>query len=83
MIVEDTSICFVNCHLAAGLSHVKARNTNAKTVLQMASFSPKYDDFGLVYFLCALLVSNLFFFFFLLFFRFCFFLKWRGWIYDS
>ncbi|KAG9070507.1 hypothetical protein KI688_008045 [Linnemannia hyalina] len=33
-IVDDTSISFVNCHLAAGQSHTRQRNTDAANVLK-------------------------------------------------
>ncbi|KAF9353260.1 hypothetical protein BGX34_011707 [Mortierella sp. NVP85] len=34
LIVDDTSISFVNCHLAAGQSHTRQRNTDAANVLK-------------------------------------------------
>ena len=34
MVVDDTSICFVNCHLAAGQHHVRARNDDAAKILE-------------------------------------------------
>ncbi|KAF9111632.1 hypothetical protein BGX27_004645 [Mortierella sp. AM989] len=33
-IIDDTSISFVNCHLAAGQSHTRQRNTDAANVLR-------------------------------------------------
>ncbi|KAI7826579.1 Endonuclease/exonuclease/phosphatase [Gamsiella multidivaricata] len=33
-IIDDTSISFVNCHLAAGQSHTRQRNTDAANVLK-------------------------------------------------
>ncbi|KAI1293974.1 hypothetical protein EDD11_008293 [Mortierella claussenii] len=34
LIIDDTSISFVNCHLAAGQSHTRQRNTDAANVLK-------------------------------------------------
>ncbi|PJF16603.1 hypothetical protein PSACC_03561 [Paramicrosporidium saccamoebae] len=34
--IDDTSLCFVNCHLAAGHSQVAARNTDLSTILKNA-----------------------------------------------
>ncbi|KAG5457487.1 MAG: Endonuclease/exonuclease/phosphatase, partial [Olpidium bornovanus] len=44
-LVDDTSLCFVNCHLAAGQSQVSARNNDTaailyKTVLPAAQTAP-------------------------------------------
>ncbi|KAF9197891.1 hypothetical protein BGZ49_001483 [Haplosporangium sp. Z 27] len=36
-IIDDTSISFVNCHLAAGQSHTRQRNTDAANVLKKLS----------------------------------------------
>ncbi|KAG0312332.1 hypothetical protein BGZ99_009580 [Dissophora globulifera] len=36
-IIDDTSISFVNCHLAAGQSHTRQRNTDAANVLRKLS----------------------------------------------
>ncbi|KAG0178978.1 hypothetical protein DFQ29_002743 [Apophysomyces sp. BC1021] len=43
---DHTSLCFVNCHLAAGQSHVQQRNADAEGILQNASFKefPEYYD---------------------------------------
>lgn len=32
--VDDTAICFINCHLAAGQSHVRARNADIAGILE-------------------------------------------------
>ncbi|CAH1765705.1 1343_t:CDS:2, partial [Entrophospora sp. SA101] len=37
-IYEDSSICFVNCHLAAGQSQITARNTDAANILDNTEF---------------------------------------------
>ncbi|KAG0024358.1 hypothetical protein BGZ82_010458 [Podila clonocystis] len=34
LIIDDTSISFVNCHLAAGQSHTRQRNTDAANILK-------------------------------------------------
>ncbi|KAF9932022.1 hypothetical protein FBU30_009086 [Linnemannia zychae] len=36
-IIDDTSISFVNCHLAAGQSHTRQRNTDAANILKKLS----------------------------------------------
>lgn len=42
---DHSSLCFVNCHLAAGQSHVQQRNADAEGILQSANFAPKdYAD---------------------------------------
>lgn len=40
LLLEDASFCFVNCHLAAGQSHVRQRNLDAETILRTAKFPP-------------------------------------------
>ncbi|CAO3633084.1 unnamed protein product [Cunninghamella echinulata] len=35
---DDSSLCFVNCHLAAGQSHTQDRNADAEGILQSATF---------------------------------------------
>lgn len=39
---DHSSLCFVNCHLAAGQSHVQQRNADVEGILQSAQF-PRYD----------------------------------------
>ncbi|KAL1914808.1 uncharacterized protein VTP21DRAFT_7900 [Calcarisporiella thermophila] len=41
MVIEDTSICFVNCHLAAGQSHTRERNNDSTTILETADLDPR------------------------------------------
>lgn len=41
-VYDHSSLCFVNCHLAAGQSHVQQRNADAEGILQSASF-PRHD----------------------------------------
>ncbi|KAI7894030.1 Endonuclease/exonuclease/phosphatase [Mucor mucedo] len=44
-VYDHSSLCFVNCHLAAGQSHVQQRNADAEGILQSASFHGyDYDD---------------------------------------
>ena len=37
-ILDDTSLCFVNCHLAAGQSQTLSRNNDAAAILESAMF---------------------------------------------
>ncbi|RDX44729.1 DNase I-like protein [Lentinus brumalis] len=39
-IVDDTSVCFINCHLAAGQSHVRQRNADAAAIVEDKSLLP-------------------------------------------
>lgn len=41
LMVDDSSLCFVNCHLAAGQSHVFARNTDASTIINTPRIFPR------------------------------------------
>jgi WD40 repeat protein len=41
--VDDTSLCFVNCHLAAGQSQAAARNTDINTILEASVFPVERD----------------------------------------
>ncbi|KAK4517642.1 3-dehydroquinate dehydratase (3-dehydroquinase) [Mucor velutinosus] len=38
LIIDDTSVCFVNCHLAAGQSNVLTRNVDVDGILHSARF---------------------------------------------
>ncbi|CEP10155.1 hypothetical protein [Parasitella parasitica] len=38
LIIDDTSLCFVNCHLAAGQSNVLTRNVDVEGILHSARF---------------------------------------------
>jgi hypothetical protein len=33
MVIDDTSLCFINCHLSAGQEHVRARGKDAAIIL--------------------------------------------------
>lgn len=41
LVVDDSSLCFVNCHLAAGQHHVKARNSDAASILSAPKLFPR------------------------------------------
>ncbi|KAG1112587.1 hypothetical protein G6F42_014699 [Rhizopus arrhizus] len=38
LVIDDTSVCFVNCHLAAGQSNVLTRNVDVDGILHSARF---------------------------------------------
>ncbi|KAL5508643.1 hypothetical protein ACEPAH_6262 [Sanghuangporus vaninii] len=43
--VDDSSICFINCHLAAGQNHVRARNSDIAAILdEKEVFPPSLSD---------------------------------------
>ncbi|GJJ07860.1 hypothetical protein Clacol_002066 [Clathrus columnatus] len=42
-VFDDSSICFINCHLAAGQSHTRARNRDIAAILEDASALPRSD----------------------------------------
>ncbi|OLL21796.1 putative inositol polyphosphate 5-phosphatase [Neolecta irregularis DAH-3] len=44
MILDDTSMCFINCHLAAGQSHVTHRNADIANILEAGNLPPEPDD---------------------------------------
>ncbi len=41
--VDDTSLCFINCHLAAGQSQANARHNDIKEIMGAAVFQPEPD----------------------------------------
>ena len=43
-IIDDSSLCFVNCHLAAGQSHTPHRNNNVANILESAALPPELND---------------------------------------
>ena len=48
-VVEDSSICFINCHLAAGQGHKRARNRDLGAILEEKSvFSASGNTLGYV-----------------------------------
>ena len=40
-VIDDTSICFINCHLAAGQSHVRQRNADVAAFLEDKELFPE------------------------------------------
>ncbi|OJA14449.1 hypothetical protein AZE42_07616, partial [Rhizopogon vesiculosus] len=42
-VIDDSSICFINCHLAAGLHHVRQRNADVAAMLEEKSVFPSSD----------------------------------------
>lgn len=46
MVLDDTSICFSNCHLAAGQSHVRQRNKDLVDILDSGDALPAVADFA-------------------------------------
>ncbi|KAH9931392.1 DNase I-like protein [Amylocystis lapponica] len=42
-VIDDTSICFINCHLAAGQHHVRQRNADVTAFLEDKSVFPESD----------------------------------------
>ncbi|KAI0759751.1 DNase I-like protein [Trametes elegans] len=43
-VVDDTSVCFINCHLAAGQHHVRQRNADAQGIVEDDSLTPQPDE---------------------------------------
>ncbi|KAG5982874.1 hypothetical protein E4U55_001205 [Claviceps digitariae] len=41
--VDDTSLCFVNCHLAAGQSHANSRHNDIAAILEASLFPTERD----------------------------------------
>ncbi|THH32183.1 hypothetical protein EUX98_g2010 [Antrodiella citrinella] len=39
-VIDDSSLCFINCHLAAGQSHVRQRNADLAAILEDKSVFP-------------------------------------------
>jgi hypothetical protein len=44
LLFDHSSLCFVNCHLAAGQSHTQDRNANAESILHSANF-PEHGQY--------------------------------------
>lgn len=42
-VLDDTSLCFINCHLAAGLSQTKDRNADITAILETPLFPTERD----------------------------------------
>ncbi|KAA1478437.1 DNase I-like protein [Dentipellis sp. KUC8613] len=43
MTVDDSSLCFINCHLAAGQHHVRQRNGDIAAILEEKAVFPEND----------------------------------------
>lgn len=43
-IIDDSSLCFINCHLAAGQSHTTHRNNDIANILESTDLPPELDD---------------------------------------
>jgi hypothetical protein len=41
--IEDSSLCFINCHLAAGQTHTAHRNNDVATILEAESLPTERD----------------------------------------
>ncbi|MCJ1390181.1 hypothetical protein MMC18_003039 [Xylographa bjoerkii] len=44
-VLDDTSLCFVNCHLAAGQTHTVQRNSDITAILDASSLPVERDPF--------------------------------------
>ena len=42
-VVDDTSVCFINCHLAAGQHHVRQRNADIAAILEDKTVLPETE----------------------------------------
>jgi hypothetical protein len=42
-VLDDSSICLINCHLAAGQNHVRQRNADVTGMLEEKSVFPETD----------------------------------------
>ena len=40
-VIDDTSVCFINCHLAAGQHHVRQRNADVTAMLEDKAVFPE------------------------------------------
>lgn len=39
--IDDSSICFINCHLAAGQNHTRTRNADVAAMLEEKAVFPE------------------------------------------
>jgi len=44
MVVDDTSLCFINCHLAAGQHALRSRNADIAAMLECKPFRQAVDE---------------------------------------
>ncbi|KAJ6579596.1 DNase I-like protein [Mycena vulgaris] len=49
LVIEDSSICFINCHLAAGQHATRARNADVAAMLEERSLLPESENEPLAY----------------------------------
>ncbi|KAK7053763.1 IPPc domain-containing protein [Favolaschia claudopus] len=49
LVIEDSSICFINCHLAAGQHSTRARNADIAAMLEERSLLPESENEPLAY----------------------------------
>ncbi|KAJ7124539.1 Endonuclease/exonuclease/phosphatase [Mycena epipterygia] len=49
LVIEDSSICFINCHLAAGQHATRARNADIAAMLEERSLLPESEHEPLAY----------------------------------
>ncbi|KAJ7062834.1 Endonuclease/exonuclease/phosphatase, partial [Mycena amicta] len=49
LVIEDSSICFINCHLAAGQHATRARNADVSAMLEERSLLPESENEPLAY----------------------------------
>lgn len=40
-VIDDSSLCFINCHLAAGQNHVRSRNADVAAILEDTNVFPE------------------------------------------
>lgn len=45
LVIDDSSICFINCHLAAGQNHIRARNADVAAVLEDKQVFPPSSSY--------------------------------------
>ncbi len=50
-VIKNSSICFINCHLAAGHSSKKERNNDFSTILRDTNFPENKGNFFLLFLL--------------------------------
>lgn len=44
MVIDDSSICFLNCHLAAGQHHVRQRNADLAAMVEQKGLFPESES---------------------------------------
>jgi hypothetical protein len=46
LLMDDTSLCFLNCHLAAGHRRVRDRNADAAAIIEHEKLFPESETLG-------------------------------------